>query len=625
MAGGIEQAQGAAAPSAPRHAGGEASKVDMADGSTPLRHKLIRRFKQRVLMFEQSDEKDSDGLLLRRALARVSPFGSDGVEPYIIGGARMVEEGVPLLPRTGGRARVHGDVPPAKRGRSKSEESGALVGTMYCQLLDYFLTTALQKNLALCKDDIVDMALGYLEMAVPRPIPPARVEEHVRGVFSELLKHATQRASGRPLAAGEAFDPSVHAWDAAATYEDWERAYTAAFSVPPPASILPLSILRERRAADAARVIAEAERLAASKFVDPKLACYNIGERAPCPHGCGASVFHGEGTFCCRGGEQILGAAYNPPISPEYLELISCHGFSANSRFLNDRLSFAAPLTSPSRGEGGLGYTTHQGGFLHVLGKAYALLRSLLSGPSGFDVYRVPDNVIYDGAEMDMGRDFANQLIGVRNYLLRQHPMARRLVPIVDAPGEHVDLSGMITIDARSAPTGRLEMAALSSGVRPPAGSNFVMIFNMGRNARGEAATPSTVSPHNALWELLQWPLLFEEGIGGYFSNYGAGGKQVTSTAGIKLSLRDYSRAMLFQNARMGYAGRLMQEWLLAQYSRQVDNSLHYLQSAAFQKRLKRAEGDPVLVRREDHRAGDGGVRGGERIRMPASVVGSKA
>ena len=226
MAGGIEQAQGAAAPSAPRHAGGETSAVDMADGSTPLRLKLM--------------------------------------------------EGVPLLPRIGGRARVHGGVPPAKRGRSKSEESGALVGTMYCQLLDYFLTTALQKNLALCKDDIVDMALGYLEMAVPRPIPPARVEEHVRGVFSELLKHATQRASGRPLAAGEAFDPSVHAWDAAATYEDWERAYTAAFSVPPPASILPLSILRERRAADAARVIAEAERLAASEFV---------GTRAPAPAG----------------------------------------------------------------------------------------------------------------------------------------------------------------------------------------------------------------------------------------------------------------------------------------------------------------------------------------------------
>ena len=51
----------------------------------------------------------------------------------------------------------------------------------------------------------------------------------------------------------------------------------------------------------------------------------------------------------------------------------------------------------------------------------------------------MPDNVIYDGAEMDLGREFANQLIGVRNYLLNKHPMARRLVPIVDAPGEHVD------------------------------------------------------------------------------------------------------------------------------------------------------------------------------------------
>lgn len=96
------------------------------------------------------------------------------------------------------------------------------------------------------------------------------------------------------------------------------------------------------------------------------------------------------------------------------------------------------------------------------------------------------------------------------------------------------------------------------------------------------------------------------------------------STADVKLSLRDYSRAMLYQNARLEYAGRLMQEWLLAQYSRHVDSTLHYLQSAAFQKKLKQAEGDPVLVRREDHRAG-GDARGGERVRMPSSVVGSKA
>ena len=41
------------------------------------------------------------------------------------------------------------------------------------------------------------------------------------------------------MAAGEAFDPSVHAWDAATTYEDWKRAYTEVYSELPPDSILP--------------------------------------------------------------------------------------------------------------------------------------------------------------------------------------------------------------------------------------------------------------------------------------------------------------------------------------------------------------------------------------------------
>jgi hypothetical protein len=217
-----------------------------------------------------------------------------------------------------------------------------------------------------------------------------------------------------------------------------------------------------------------------------------------------------------------------------------------------------------------------------------------------------------------LGRDFANKLIGVRNFLLNKHPLARHLQPVVQFPGEHLDINGILKLDARSAPTGRLEMAMVSSGVAR-AKSNTVLYFDLTRHMRGEEIKPITVNSHNALWEMLQWPLLFEEGVGGFF--FKSDGESVESTEGVKLSLRDYSRAMLFQNERFGYAGRLMQEWLLSQYSRQVENQLNFLQRPDFQQKIHRA--DP-LVRREDLHAADGG-RGGERIRMPASVVGSKA
>jgi len=279
-------------------AGDAASAVAMADGPEQAPRKVLLRGRvdwRKVVKVVGSRRASVGDFGEARAAARgASP------PPSLLrfGEASAAARGASAV--DGGRVLLRSDALPAKkRGRSGSEDCGALVDTVHCELLDYFLTTALQENLALGKDDIVDLALGYLKMAVPRPIPPVRVAEHVRDVFPQLLKFATQRASGRPLAAGEAFDPSVHAWDAAATYEDWKRAYEEVYSKLPPDSILPLSILREREAADAARECAEAEHLAASKRADPKLACYNIGERAPCPHGCGGHCGLGTGL---RGG-----------------------------------------------------------------------------------------------------------------------------------------------------------------------------------------------------------------------------------------------------------------------------------------------------------------------------------
>jgi len=281
--------------------GDAASAVAMADGpeQAPRKVALRGRVGWRELVEEVGSRRANVGDFGEAREARAAARGASPPPSLLrFGEASAAARGASAV--DGGRVLLRSDALPAKkRGRSGSEDCGALVDTVHCELLDYFLTTALQENLALGKDDIVDLALGYLKMAVPRPIPPVRVAEHVRDVFPQLLKFATQRASGRPLAAGEAFDPSVHAWDAAATYEDWKRAYEEVYSKLPPDSILPLSILREREAADAARECAEAEHLAASKRADPKLACYNIGERAPCPHGCGGHCGLGTGL---RGG-----------------------------------------------------------------------------------------------------------------------------------------------------------------------------------------------------------------------------------------------------------------------------------------------------------------------------------
>lgn len=342
-----------------------------------------------------------------------------------------------------------------------AEQNGsALHGTVHLELMDYLLTIVLMKNGTLTKGDIEDIALGYLEQALPRPIPEKRVKDHVNSVFSKLLKCATQRSSGRAIVAGEAFDPAVHKWDVDATHGDWALKYKAAYGCFPPDHIMPLSMLRERRAREAEREKEEekrnVKRLAAIKATNAR---HYIGARAPCVHGCGALLWPGEGTICCRAGDHVLGPNYNPPIDAEYLDILRAEGFSANSRDLNGNLTFAAPTTSPSREDGGVGYVTHHGGILHLYGKSYTRVFNANAGPSGFDAFRVPENAIFDGAERDVGRDFANQLIGVRRYLQRQHPLARRLVPIVDAPGDHIDFTEFLKIDARSAPTGKLERA----------------------------------------------------------------------------------------------------------------------------------------------------------------------
>ena len=180
--------------------GDAASAVAMADGpeQAPRKVALRGRVDWRELVKEVGWRRANVSDFGEARAARAAVRGASPPPSLLrFGEASAAARGASAV--DGGRVLLRSDALPAKkRGRSGSEDCGALVDTVHCELLDYFLTTALQENLALGKDDIVDLALGYLKMAVPRPIPPVRVAEHVRDVFPQLLKFATQRASGRP-------------------------------------------------------------------------------------------------------------------------------------------------------------------------------------------------------------------------------------------------------------------------------------------------------------------------------------------------------------------------------------------------------------------------------------------
>ncbi len=133
-----------------------------------------------------------------------------------------------------------------------------------------------------------------------------------------------------------------------------------------------------------------------------------------------------------------------------------------------------------------------------------------------------------------------------------------------------------------------------------------------GKRGRSALPAPSYVDRHNALYDLLMFPLLHETGVGGY--HYAKGGEGVVSTSGAPLTLQHYTRAMLFQNLRLQHMGRLAQEYALVQYSRVQEETLEFQRSGALQG---------VLRRRGEVLRRPGQEVKGSRVTMSASVPGS--
>ena len=336
---------------------------------------------------------------------------------------------------------------------------------------------------------------------------------------------------------------------------------------------------------------------------------HRLAARVPCRH-CGTLMWPSEGAACCAGGKHILGPAFNPPIDDEYLSMMRQPHFSHDSRLINSALALGSQCTAPSRAMGGLGFHEQHYAHLSLLGTTYLVLRNPHAGNNPFDNYLLPRDLLLETATHDLGAGYAERLLAARAYLHAHHPMACRLRPVADVPAERLDFSSVIRLEANSTHKGAMELAHVSSGVVPKEDSNRVLYFDLRKHEQG-GLEPTSVSSFNALFEVLQFPLLFEKGVGGYF--YAKGGDAVVSTTGARLTLSDYSRAMVYQNPRLHHMGRLAQEYALVQHSRHVNYLLMYQRNGMLQGNLRR---------RRDKKAGVAGD--GTRVSMSASVVGSR-
>ena len=149
-----------------------------------------------------------------------------------------------------------------------------------------------------------------------------------------------------------------------------------------------------------------------------------------CKWGCGAKVWVEEGgKACCSGGMHILGPEYYPPNDAEYMDILMLPHISSDSRLLNGALAMGTLGVFPSRAMGGLGFHEQKFGHLSAMGKTYGVMYPLGSN-NAFDSYLLPTDLLVDGASSDLGRDYAERLLRVNNYLGEHHPWRAAFAPL---------------------------------------------------------------------------------------------------------------------------------------------------------------------------------------------------
>ena len=359
--------------------------------------------------------------------------------------------------------------------------------------------------------------------------------------------------------------------------------------------------------------------------------------------------------------------------SARYRALLENKRIGPLSRAANNRASFTSMGTVPKQEHGGRGFeyqSKERPAVLHVHGKTYHVfvpvdrdgpLTRLAGGRTQEARQRLqlPAVFVVDGCEAARGggvhalRPSRDQrlILEVAEFIRDTSPLLTKYVALMNtsasadnAPPTHIRFQ----VDSAPASGGQVEVALVAAGVEAPAQQRVLLtaVAEHGAASRAAAAAGGSgraagvgidavevnggcngvardnvdrgvkwtyVDNKSVLYELLQYPMLYENATGGWCKGVHAAKRNGKAH---RLTLHKYVKSMLYQNKRLHYLTRLSCEWVLDMWSRSEELNLGVVRKL---KNVQRFVAKRAVRRRDVHIEG-----AGRASYMPTSTPGSK-
>jgi hypothetical protein len=367
---------------------------------------------------------------------------------------------------------------------------------------------------------------------------------------------------------------------------------------------------------------------------------HDCGPRSTCAH-CAASIWASEVHLCCSDGTKIVPPAFAPHTTPEFTAYLL--GTKTRwQRIINSRLAFVALTTLPSRARGGLGVEDEGWADMHAMGRMSHLFFPPAAHDGGMpsDVYDPDADAVQrslqrggrnrpsrDALLLDAKVAQGRQLLAMLNNPLALALQSYRqpIVPEAAAAGGSAAAQVPFSHFVVQHGVADGEIAVIQAAGDHDAPRHSVSLPRAPAPDSVTAANPQGaifLRPQSSLYEIGRFPLFYPRGKGGWTCYSQRPGEDAItygvplSTVGRGLTCFDYTKYLMYQSeAVFEAAPRLMQEWVLDQYSRTVQMRLEYMKTLPAVQAASRARNDL-----KDMRAAERAIQRGDGTGVAAAA-----